>query len=580
MPNANGLKSQIENEIKNYLTETVNISQNVVFSQSKLVNRIMLFETKTYPEGKFTKQGKYKFWFDIITPRIDSEVKNIDFDTKNIRVKSDRVIDELLTIIANLSLKFWLRINGQAEELNSALEEGSGWGNVVWKKIKGGYERVDLKNFYVINQTAENLDQTPVIERHELSQSDLMKQLSWNKIDEVINECASDSYSKTIETQGNDSTTPHYEIYERNGEVCLSDLKLEKGEIPKNGDEKVYVLAKVIGAGTKGNNSSVEIKHILFADTISKTPYKEYHRGRYKGKWWREGLYEILFDTQVRINQIGNQLAQGLEWASKIVFQSKDKLIIQNIISDMKNGDIIKTQDIRQVEVRMQGFDQLANEWNRLIELVNDIANSREVVMGNALSSGTPLGAYNRLDANANKLFVFIQEKFAIPISEIFEEWLVPEMLDDLKTQDIVNLSGDTEMLDRARKIFVDDWYLTNLITLPPHTNEIADTLKAQKLDELKQRPELLMKNFKDMFDGFKKYMYIDITGEKSTMTEDTQTLTTAIQLEADPIRRSALLDMILKDKGFDVARLPKSQPPQPQQQMVANPPQMAGVNK
>ena len=82
------------------------------------------------------------------------------------------------------------------------------------------------------------------------------------------------------------------------------------------------------------------------------------------------------------------------------------------------------------------------------------------------------------------------------------------------------------------------------------------------------------------MFDGYKKYIYIDITGEKSTMTEDTQTLTTAIQLEADPIRRSALLDMILKDKGFDVARLPKSQPPQPQQQMVANPPQMAGVNK
>ena len=98
-------------------------------------------------------------------------------------------------------------------------------------------------------------------------------------------------------------------------------------------------------------------------------PYEEYHRSRYKGRWWREGLYELLMDLQVRGNQIGNQLAQGLEFAGKLVLSSSDRLIIQNIITDMKNGDIVKTQDLKQVDLRMHAADQLFAEWNRIIEL-------------------------------------------------------------------------------------------------------------------------------------------------------------------------------------------------------------------
>jgi hypothetical protein len=565
-----GLKQQIQQEISDYFTKEVNISDNYSFSQPKLIQRIIQFDNRIYPTGKVDGQKKYKFFYDIISPRVSSEVKNIDFDTKNIRAKSDRVIDGLLTIITNLKMKFWLRLTGQSEELNSALEEGSGWGNVVWKKVKGGYERVDLKNFYVINQSAKTLNETPVIERHQMSQSDLRAKTGYKNLKEVLSECKSNMYSTSVETTATETTTPYYDIYERNGEVCLKDLKEERNEKVEKGDENKYVLAKVIVAGQKAQStSSVEIKYILFADTISKMPYKEYHRGTYKGRWFREGLIELLFDCQVRTNQIGNQIAKGLEWASKVIFRHGDKLVVQNILIGLRNGDIIKSADLAQVEVRLQGFDQLANDWNRTLELANDIANSREVVMGNALPSGTPLGAYNQLNANANKLYTFLQEKFAIPVSEMFEEWLIPGMLDDLKLQDVINLSGDTEMLNRAREIFVNDWYLKNALYLPPHNKEIADTLKASKMEELKKRPQLLMKNFKDMFDDFKKNVYVDITGEKQDIDSDLQTLTTILGLEADPIRRSFIMDKILKEKGFDPASFPKAQLQQPSPQPI-----------
>ena len=49
---------------------------------------------------------------------------------------SDAKIDELPCLIVNLKLKEYLRETCQAEEINSAIEEGSGWGMSVEKNKK------------------------------------------------------------------------------------------------------------------------------------------------------------------------------------------------------------------------------------------------------------------------------------------------------------------------------------------------------------------------------------------------------------------------------------------------------------
>ena len=578
METKTGLISQIENEIKSYLTEVVPIGENYDFSQYKLTKRISMFENKIYPTGKFDSQGNYKYWFDIITTRIEAEIKNIDFDTKNVVAYSDAKIDELPCLIVNLKLKEYLRETCQAEEINSAIEEGSGWGNVVWKKIKEGYERVDLKNFYVINQTAQTLNETPAIERHQLSQSDLRaKQDSWDYVDEVIKECKTNSYKSEIGTQEKDTTVPYYDIYERNGEVCLYDLKEYNEEEPKEKDKDKYVLARVVAAGKKGTISGVEIKHIMFAGEIKKMPYEEYHRSRYKGRWWREGLYELIMDLQVRGNQIGNQLAQGLEFAGKLVLSSSDRLIIQNIITDMKNGDIVKTQDLKQVDLRMHAADQLFAEWNRIIELANEIANSREIVMGDA-TPNQPFRLGALLNTNANKLFDFIREKLAIPFSKMFEKGTIPELIKELKAKEILRLTGDSDILARIQQIIVDDWYISNLVNFPPHTKEIADELKAQQLEELKKRPQLLMKGTETLFENFKPRVSVIITGEQVNLDSDLQTLGSFAQLEADPVRRSAILELMARKKGLDFGSLPKSPPMQPMKPMPTRETAMAGA--
>ena len=211
--------SILENEINNYIQGEVPISEGYNFSQYKLTKRIMLYLNGIYPEGKLDSQGDYKYWFDIISSRIDNEVKNIDFDTKDILIYSEQKKDVFPILLLNARLKEWMRETGQAEEINEAVEEGSAWGNIVFKKVNEGYEKVDLKNFFIINQTARNLEETPVIERHILTQSDLRaKKNIWENVDEIIKNCANKYFSATLKTNIEIKETPYYEIFERNGD--------------------------------------------------------------------------------------------------------------------------------------------------------------------------------------------------------------------------------------------------------------------------------------------------------------------------------------------------------------------------
>lgn len=554
----------IASEIDSYLNGSIPTAIGNLYSQRKLIERIVRFANKQYPGGNVDSQGNYIYWFDNIGPGIDSETKNIDFDTKDINLYSDQKEDTSAIFILQSALKEYLKNTEQAIAINDAVEECSGWGNVVWKEDKktpNGYSRIDLTNFYITNQAARTLNDTICIERHILTQSQLRKKKGiWKNVDEVIKNCPLKEYEQTLEgVMVDEKKTPFYEIYERNGETQLSQLKEAKGEKWTKADEDTFVLAKIIVAA-KGKNGK-DIQNVLFAAQIDKMPYKEYHRGVYKGRWWREGHYELKFDVQVRLNEIGNEIANGLRWAGKTIFYSADRLIAKNILTDLRNGDIIKTKDIKQVQTRMEGFDQLANEWNRLVDLGNKIVNSYEVVQGETMPSGTPLGLGNLLNVNANKLYGFIRQKLCIAVKGIYEDWVIPKLIKELKLKDIIRLTGDTAYIKRFNEMVINGWYLNNLIALGPHDKDFADALKADKLDELQKNPNVMVKLVEDMWESVKPRVYVNITGEGVNLNANIQKLQFAIQLEADPIRRSGLTDMMFSKMGIDTSTLPKANP-------------------
>lgn len=565
--------STIQQEITDYFGGAIEIAEGINYSQYRLVRRIYLFKNKVYPRGKIDKQGSYKYWFDIIKPRMDNEVKNIDIDTKDILIFSDNPVKDFAPVfIANAQMKEYLWETGRAEEMNAVAELYSGDGNVLFKKVKGGYQTADPLNTYITIQTAETVDDTAIIERHMMTQSEIRsKEGVWNQtaIDHVIKDCGGKTFSPTLRTGTRSTTSPFYEVFERTGEISERALfEAQKREDAQSGSESKYILAKIIVAGL--TDGGADEKNVLYAEALPAGKkmsdyYIEAHRGAYKGRWWREGMYELLFDHQIRANEIGNQLAKGLEWASKTFFRSKDIKTIQSLKTDLQNGDIIRSEDIQQVEVRMQGLDQLIADWNRLMADADAIANSFEVISGDSLPANTPFRLGQLLDVNATKLFVFLREKLGNAYSRVFRTWILPEMVKDLRGKDIFRLTGNADLIDMFFEIAANNWYIDNLVEIGPHTPETAMLLKAEKMEELKKNDPLI-KNSREIWDDVIQRLYVTITGENTDLGSQLETLANVLQFEQDPARRAYLLDLIYKTKGIP---LPPAPVPQVQETQV-----------
>ena len=67
------------------------------------------------------------------------------------------------------------------------------------------------------------------------------------------------------------------------------------------------------------------------------------------------------------------------------------------------------------------------------------------------------------------------------------------------------------------------------------------------------------------MWADFKPRVYVDITGEQVNLVGELETLKNFAALEADPVRRTALIELAMKKKGIDIDKLPKSPPQQMQ---------------
>ena len=552
----NNFYKKIESEIDGYLNSSVEISEGVKFSQHKLIRRIYLFKNKTYPQGKVDKQGGYKFWYDIIGPRMNSEVKNLSIDTKNPLIFSQNPIKDFgAVLMTNMFLKDYLWKTGKAEEFNDATESFSGDGNFLMKKIKKGYETCDSLNTYIINQTAKTVDDTAIVERFLLTQSELREKSGvWQNIEEVITNCGNKQFSVTKKTTAKETQNPYYEIFERNGELTEEELFSLKGE--KGGRKDRYILCRVIVAGLITKQGNDEGKYVLFADELKgkkmSDVFIEAHRGAYNGRWWREGMYEILFDDQIRGNEIGNQLSRGLKWASKSIFRSSDNKTIQNVLTDLDNGGIVDSKDLSQVGVRMQGLDQLVADWNRVIQHADRAANSFEIVTGEEMKGNVPFRLGLLMDTNANKFFYFLRQKLGIAYNKVFKDWVLPELIKEMKGKDIIRITGDSAFIDMFRKMAVDNWYVKNLVKIGPHTKEMADVLKEAKFEEL-AKVDPYAKNVKDVWEKILPRLWISITGENTDFEDEFQTISSLLQFETDPIRRAYLLDRVYAMKGLPV---------------------------
>ena len=523
-------------EIENFETETISLSDNVTFSQYQTVQDNITHQNKGFLTKLAPGQEDDREFYDIVSPMIETAVSNIDIDTDNIEPYVDDPEHLAEEYAARVLLKNFLRQTNHGTVLNDAEYQFVDDGTIVARKVDNDgeiYRLVLPANLYVIDQSARTLEETVVIEKFVMNQTQVREMKDWDNKDKVYDMC----------NVGDSGLIPYYEIYYRYGEKSKKDLGYEKKEVHgidytyKEGDENKFVQALEIMVKAKTGAKDLDDNNIygviVFAEELKPEeikitkrlkvkrykPYEFARLGKFNGRFWGEGYREKGKPYQNRANELGNQIRAIMKLASKMVFWSNDKQIAgKNILSAIKNGQVLQATDLQLLNNVYPNLSLFAEEWNRNINECAKALKAFEVASGESLPSSTSATAIAIQNQAVGKYYNFMQERYGLFVAPVFKRWVLPE-LTNLQEDEVVELLGDEAMIEEIIDAYVKGWMKDNFFRSAVLAGEIPTQEEWQQVNELKKQeimkqPKKFMTIAKGFFKGIEMYVGINTTGE------------------------------------------------------------------
>lgn len=588
-----GLVSNFKN---NFLTREIEIVPGLMHNQYEIVKRIYFYMHNQFESGPIDENGDPKYFYDLVTDRNDQATKNIDLDTKDCYIKAETAGAYLKSWLLRREFMGYAKESGFGIKLNELAEDLPDFGTVVWKKCK--YDgKVDTEQVELINlmndPASKNLKDGIVIERHVLTQSQIKKYKVWDKdrVQALIssgNTTANVQFMDTNQTMVSqsfnrvDDTTPYYEIYELWGEipryllekyqtggkrrtaanglpaVSESGKPTEAKVVAKDANESVYVMAIVAGV------EQGQVEQVLFCKEVDPDifPYKEVHFRRRKGRWLGVGNYELCFALTEKANEITNRFYSSLRISLLHLYQTKDKLHVKNVLTDLLDGDFVVTKsEITAIPTEIRGLAEYKQELSMIESKADRMCSSFEVVTGENLPSNTPFKLGAQQLKSATKFFEVVQENCGLFLEQVFNEWLLPDFgksLTEAHILDIIDDQDDMEIYYTAkRKIYQYEMlkrYVLQHSVLP--TVESLQIAGALVQDQIAKGPKQVSIE-QSYYTDTKYSLKMVITGENDKKKENIETLQSMYEVTAanpaalqDP-RLMKILNLILEETGF-----------------------------
>lgn len=524
----------VQDIISRYKTEELEIVKGYKFNQYKNIIRINLYLNQRFME---CPNENVIFW-DLSTHRITHTAKNIDLDTKDLMPYGIGETNFVQAWILRAKLKKWLRESGLATTLDDLTDGVAAFGSAVWKVVENDdettIEEVDLRNLY-FNQTAKNIKDVPVVELHYLTPYDIRKKESWNNTDKVLD---------TLPAEGET-----YEIWEFWGEVIE--------------DDKPKCVHQI------GYNFGTDAI-ILFEEDYDQEkdfPYRDFHIGKYRGRWQRIGIVERLYKLQERANTVVNQNAQATEIASLLLLRASDVETGINVLEEAVNGQIVKSADLQQIGIDNRAFTILLNELQTIEAQADRMCLTPDIVVGESLPSGTPFRSLATLANAAKSAFKSTRDRIGSGIEEILLDKILPEIIKDWNKAELMEISEDENDVT-----IYDDAIKNNMAIEAMLSGQLVDQ---PMLDQIGEQVDSMMPKIGRKIQlpkGFFNFDYgirFNITGENYDKQQQNDAMFNALQMvQMNPaITNIPLFKQYCENNGISYWRLSPKQQAQIMQQ-------------
>jgi hypothetical protein len=544
----NLLKS-INEEKQAFEGNYIQIVPGFTFNQKQTIEQIYRHYNSQFELGEIDEDGDKKYFYNIVKNPCKIYSKAIDFDTKNVRLLTADGGNPIKTWFMERDLKFWMRDKQFGKILNRIFYELPIFGSVVLKVINGQIYFVDLRNF-IVEQSADTLeDANYIIEKHPYTVAGFRKAMKEIGVDES-------KIEETIKLYRQMTDIRHIMVYERYGEVEIKDGKWEY--------RRVYIADVGVDKEDQMTNRTVPYRGIeLKSDVVSENPYWEYHLEKIPGRWLGIGVVETLSEPQIRENELANLQSKASYWRAIVLFKSQDPGIAGKNMLENRNGDIVDTSagDVNQLDISDRNLAFFNEETTKWMKNRDELTFSYDVVQGERLPAGTPLGSAQISISQTLSYFEGIQENIAMGVKEMIYSVILPQFEKDSTPEHTLRIVGrdlDT-YIAMIKDGLVNEEVVKQYIKGKFPTQYEAKVIGIAIENGLKKSGELLKKLPKDFYKDNKYDVDIDITGESvdtrvksATKFAILQAITTDPTMLVDPFKKKLLYSMA-EDGGINL---------------------------
>lgn len=455
--------ARIRQESKGFYDSFISPVPGYSFNQYDTVKRCHLYRSSKF-EDSTPYLGRDKLFFNVVNPPCEVASKMLNVDTKDIRLWPTNPKSQFSTYLLEKELKLWLKTSEFGALLNQIAEEAPVYGSVVLEKTPTGATLVDIRRLRN-DQWADTIERSRFVHVDAYMTPTELRDSGWDET-EVETAIARfgvskgpDSWEDSAGDLNMQSATKLVKVTKRYGEVpaYMLDESLKPGT--KSGDKAVRSLFIVAGADEQfkaedGRPVGEKGCTLYKARWRGAWPFQDFHYTKQKGRWLGVGVIEMLLDVQVRVNELKNQKRLSMEITSLPLFQSPDRNVVRNVLTDLLPGDLITSPG---------GITPIANEARDLSSYVEEeqsyaaqaekLTFAYEAVRGETPASSTPLGTTQIVTQQATSVFAFKRENLCLFLRAFFNELVMPQLLKDLTPAHIMRFAGTAAELlaiDRA----------------------------------------------------------------------------------------------------------------------------------
>lgn len=444
----------IRNEVDDFIYNSIEVVDGYSFNQYDTIKRIHKYLNSQF-DGSNLFEGKEKIFFNIVKFRKEAVARFFDIDTKDIKLRPTNPKSEFSTLFLEKELQHWIKKNKFDILLNKMADQFTGYGSAVIRKTKKGAKLMDLRRLF-LDPTVETISDSRFITiKHNLTasqlrdkvkdgwDSDAIERIIRRKEEDGLNESSAESYEDGVSLTSVRST-PYYEVYERFGEVPMSEFGGKSKEMVRS----LFIVAEPYSTSNI-EGETYENGEVLFKVQWKKEyPFRDIHYSKTEGRWLGVGVVEDLFPIQERVNEVKNQQRVSMEISSIHLFQTSDNTIVSNVLTDLTNGTVVKSKSgINPIVNEERNLSAFANEENSYLAMADRISFANDLVTGGQLPTSTPATNAIIQQNNSVSVFLFKRQNVTNWLQDFFTDLVLEQALKDMTAEHILRYAGDSSVL-------------------------------------------------------------------------------------------------------------------------------------